>query len=224
MASSLASNAVIRPMPKLSHHNEVTLVGRHARLEPLGSRHVAGLAAASGTDGLLYQWSPAPQTRIKTARYIQTAVARQKAGTAVPFAIVSPRDGVTLGSTRFSNFERWSWPNDHARYGRAFPDACEIGYTWWCASALQTVVFTEAKLLMLSYAFETWQVLRVCFHTDPRDERSRTALERLGGSYEGILRAHRLAADCTPRESVRYSILDSEWPKVKLRLKQMLNR
>ena len=72
---------------------------------------------------------------------------------------------------------------------------------------------------MLTHAFEVWQVLRVCLHTDERNERSRTAIERIGGKFEGILRAHRMAADITPRNSARYSIVASEWPEVKQRLR-----
>jgi RimJ/RimL family protein N-acetyltransferase len=79
-------------------------------------------------------------------------------------------------------------------------------------------------MLMLTHAFETWQVLRVCLHTDARNQRSRTAIERIGAKFEGILRAHRMAADFTPRDSVRYSIVAAEWPSVKERLSQLLNR
>jgi hypothetical protein len=89
-------------------------------------------------------------------------------------------------------------------------------------SAIRTAANTEAKLLMLKYAFETWQVLRVCFHTDARNQRSRAALERIGGKFEGILRAHRMAADYIARDSVRYSILAAEWPDVKLRLSRLV--
>jgi RimJ/RimL family protein N-acetyltransferase len=77
---------------------------------------------------------------------------------------------------------------------------------------------------MLTHAFEVWQALRVCFHTDARNQRSRAALERIGGQFEGILRAHRIAADYTPRDSVRYSIVASEWPAAKHRLAQLLNQ
>jgi len=75
---------------------------------------------------------------------------------------------------------------------------------------------------MLTHAFEVWQVLRVCFHTDARNDRSRAALERIGGKFEGILRAHRMASDFIPRDSVRYSIVVAEWPEVKQRLIQSL--
>jgi RimJ/RimL family protein N-acetyltransferase len=91
-------------------------------------------------------------------------------------------------------------------------------------SSIRTAANTEAKLLMLTHAFEVWRVLRVCFHTDARNQRSRAALERIGGQFEGILRAHRMAADYIPRDSVRYSIVAAEWPGVKERLTRFLDR
>ena len=77
---------------------------------------------------------------------------------------------------------------------------------------------------MLRYAFEEWEVLRVCFHTDARNQRSRAALERIGGSFEGILRAHRLAVDNIPRDSARFAIIAAEWPEVERRLMGFLNQ
>ena len=200
---------------------EIELLGTHIRLEPLEQRHVDGLVAAAAADPSLYQWSPIPQGKVDAANYIETALAWRDAGTAVPFAIVRLSDGVVIGSTRFWNLERWSWPEGHPSHGRSAPDACEIGYTWLTSSAIRTAANTEAKLLMLTYAFEEWQVLRVCFHTDTRNQRSRAALERIGGQFEGILRAHRMAADYIPRDSVRYSIVALEWPTVKQRLFRM---
>jgi RimJ/RimL family protein N-acetyltransferase len=202
----------------------VTLQAKHIRLEPLGHSHIDGLAAAAGKDAELYQWSPVPRGKAAATSYVETAMAWRAAGTAVPFAIVQVNDGVTLGSTRFWNLERWAWPQGHPLHGRGVPDACEIGYTWLTRSALRTAANTEAKLLMLTHAFETWQVLRVCFHTDARNQRSRAALERIGGQFEGILRAHRMAADFIPRDSVRYSIVAAEWPAVKQRLLQFVDR
>jgi RimJ/RimL family protein N-acetyltransferase len=109
-------------------------------------------------------------------------------------------------------------------HGRTTPDACEIGYTWFTQSAIRTGANTEAKFLMLTHAFEVWQSLRVCFHTDARNQRSRAALERIGGQFEGILRSHRMAADFIARDSVRYSILSSEWPAVKQHLIRLMDR
>jgi len=200
------------------------LTGKHIRLEPLDYRHIDGLVAASAVDPSLYQWSPVPQGRAAAASYVQTALEWRDAGSAVSFATLSVPDGSVIGSTRFFNLERWAWPSDHPRHGRQDPDACEIGYTWLTRSALRTAANTEAKFLMLAHAFETWQVLRVCLHTDVRNERSRAAIERIGGKFEGVLRAHRMAADFIARDSARYSIVAAEWPDVKRRLAQMLDR
>lgn len=198
------------------------LEGMHVRLEPLMHNHVEALTAAAAVDPGLYQWTPVPQGKDETANYVATAVAWKNDGTAVPFAIVRHSDNVVIGSTRFFNLERWAWPVSHPWHGRTAPDVCEIGYTWLARSAIRTAANTESKLLMLTYAFEVWQVLRVCFHTDARNQRSRAALERIGGKFEGILRAHRIAADFTPRDSARYSIVNAEWPGVKERLVQFV--
>ena len=200
------------------------LQGNYVRLEPLDHRHVDGLAAAAGTDVELYQWSPVPRGKVEAGKYVDTALAWRDAGTSVPFATVRVEDRVVIGSTRFWNLERWAWPTGHPWHGREVPDACEIGYTWLTRAATRTAANTEAKFLMLQYAFEEWRVLRVCFHTDFRNQRSRAALERIGGQFEGILRAHRMAADFIPRDSVRYSIIAPEWPLVKQRLLTLLNR
>ncbi|MGA2923454.1 MAG: GNAT family protein [Candidatus Sulfotelmatobacter sp.] len=202
--------------------NAFRLPGQHICLEPLDHRHIDGLVKASASDPALYQWSPVPQGKAQATAYIDTALSWRDAGTAVPFAIVNVNDGAVIGSTRFWNLERWSWPQGHVRHGRKSPDACEIGYTWFTRSAIRTAANTEAKLLMLTHAFETWEVLRVCFHTDARNQRSRAALERIAGKFEGILRAHRMAADFTPRDSVRYSIIAAEWQEVKERLTRLL--
>jgi N-acetyltransferase len=202
----------------------LTLQGKHIRLEPLDPSHVDGLVVAAANDSTLYQWSPVPQGKVEALAYVNTALAWRNAGTAVPFAIRRSHDNVILGSTRFWNLERWAWPPGHPSHGRQLPDACEIGYTWLTRSAIRTGANTEAKLLMLTHAFEVWHVLRVCFHTDARNQRSRAALERIGGRFEGVLRAHRMAADYIPRDSVRYSIVADEWPAVKQRLMQLVDR
>jgi N-acetyltransferase len=201
------------------------LTGRRVRLEPLEHRHVDGLvAAAAEGDPSLYQWSTIPQGKAEARKYVDTALAWQDDGSALPFATVRVEDGVVIGSTRFWNLERWSWPQGHPLHGRGTPDACEIGWTWLAQSAIRTPANTESKFLMLTHAFEVWDVLRVCLHTDVRNQRSRAAIERIGGQFEGILRAHRMAADFIPRDSARYSIVAAEWPAVKERLRQKLNR
>ena len=201
---------------------DFALEGRYVRLEPLAFDHLEGLVAASAVDPSLYRWSPIPQGKIETTKYIETALAWKHAGTAVPFAIIRQDDEVVIGSTRFWNIEYWSWPQGHPLHDRTTPDACEIGYTWLTRSAIRTAANTESKLLMLTHAFEVWDVLRVCFHTDARNERSRAALLRIGAQFEGILRSHRMAADFIPRDSVRFSILTSEWFSVKEKLQSLV--
>ena len=194
------------------------LEGRTVRLERLELRHVPALVAASAAEPSLYQWSTVPQGMDEVSRYVETALAWRDAGKAVPYATVRRGDGEVIGSTRFFDLENWAWPLGHPLHGRTTPDACEIGYTWLTRSAIRTAANTEAKLLMLTYAFEQWQVLRVCFHTDVRNQRSREALQRLGGQFEGILRSHRMASDYIARDSARFSIIAAEWPAVKATL------
>jgi RimJ/RimL family protein N-acetyltransferase len=200
------------------------LTGTHTRLEPLDRRHADGLVTAAAADPSLYQWSPVPQGAREVTDYIEAAVASREAGRAVPFAIVRISDGVVIGSTRFWNLERWSWPKDHPRHGGHVVDGCEIGYTWLTRSTIRTIVNTEIKFLMLTHAFEEWRTLRVCLHTDARNTRSAAAIERIGGKFEGVLRAHRIAADTTARDSLRFSILDAEWPAVAQKLRQLMHR
>jgi len=200
------------------------LTGSHIRLEPLSPAHADGLVAASSGDPTLYQWSAVPIGRDAVLRYIETALAWRDAGIAVPFATIRIADGVVIGSTRFFDIERFAWPSAHPRHGRELPDVCEIGYTFLAHSAIRTEANTEAKLLMLTHAFEVWQMLRVCLHTDARNKRSQAAIERIGGKFEGVLRARKIAADFTVRDSWRYSILAAEWPEAKHRLAERLQR
>ena len=198
------------------------LEGRHVRLEPLLARHAAGLAEAAAEDPSLYQLTAVPQGQAGAAEYIEAALAHREAGTAVPFAVIRVADGAVIGSTRFWDLARWPWPQGHPRHGIAAPDVCEIGYTWLARSAIRTAANTEMKRLMLGHAFEVWEVESVCLHTDARNERSRRAMERIGARFEGILRAHRLATDCLPRDSARYSITAPEWPRVRRLLEDLL--
>jgi RimJ/RimL family protein N-acetyltransferase len=158
------------------------LEGRHVRLEPLEQRHVEALTAASAVDPSLYQWSAVPVGRPAVQAYVETAAAARAAGTAVPFATIRRADGDVIGSTRFFDLERWPWPADHPKRQQGLPDACEIGYTWYTKSAIRTAANTEAKLMMLTHAFEVWQMARVCLHTDERNARSRAAMERHGAA------------------------------------------
>ena len=202
----------------------LTLEGRHIRLEPLAIHHAEALAALTTRDPTLYQWSAVPHNLAATVRYIETAIAGCTAGTIQAFAVIRLADNATIGSTRFFDIENWPWPESHPRHNHPHPDVAEIGYTWYAPSAIRTGVNTEAKTLLLTHAFETWNVLRICLHTDQRNARSRAAMERIGARFEGILRSHRLAVDATPRDSARYSITAAEWPAVKQNLHHLTTK
>jgi RimJ/RimL family protein N-acetyltransferase len=194
------------------------------RLEPLERRHAAALVEASAEDASLYQWSLVPVGREAVERYIETALAGRDAGTALAFVTVRKADGKIIGSTRFFEMERWPWPEGSAHRGKHVFDTGEIGYTWLTASAIRTAANTETKLLMLTHAFEVWRMSSVSFCTDERNERSAAALKRIRAKFEGTLRAHRMAADFTPRNTLRFSIVASEWPEVKRGLQVKLAR
>jgi RimJ/RimL family protein N-acetyltransferase len=198
------------------------LEGQHVRLEPLQRWHARGLAETSSVDPSLYRWSPIPQGEAEALAYIETALAQRDAGVTAPFVVLRIRDDAVIGSTRLWDLGWWPWPEGHPRHGHEGPDVCEIGYTWLASSAIGTAANTEMKLLLLTHAFEVWEVQSVCFHTDARNERSRAALDRIGARFEGILRAHRLATDDRPRNSARYSITAPEWPGVKHHLQMLL--
>ena len=202
----------------------ITLEGDHVRLEPLGHHHAEALVAASAGNASLYQWSLVPVGREAVNAYIDSALNQRLSGTCLAFATVRKSDGVVIGSTRFFELERWPWPAGSAHHGKHVFDTGEIGYTWLAASAVRTAANTEAKLLMLTQAFETWKMKSVHLCTDERNERSANAIQRIGAKFEGILRAHRMAADFTPRNTKRFSIVASEWPEVKRRLEEKLRR
>jgi RimJ/RimL family protein N-acetyltransferase len=200
---------------------EPELTGQHVRLEPLGQRHAAGLAQASAGAADLYRMTTVPTSEAEAARYVALAEAARTAGTAAPFAVIRLADEMVIGSTRLWDLQWWPWPEGHPRHRHAGPDTCEIGHTWLATSAIRTGANTEMKRLMLTFAFETWDVESVCFHTDARNERSSGALRRIGAQFEGILRSHRLAADARPRDSARYSITAGEWPGVRAHLEEL---
>ena len=200
-----------------------TLSGSHVRLVPLERQHVDGLlAAAENHDPELYRWTIVPRDRQSMLAYVEHALAWREAGSAIPFATTRAADGVVIGCTRFFDLERWDWPAGHPRHGHAEPDVGEIGYTWLTASAIRTGANTEAKLLMLGHGFETLGMARICLQTHSRNARSRAAIERIGGRFEGIIRASKLAPDNTPRDSARFSILAAEWPAAKENLNRRL--
>ena len=190
---------------------QVTLQGRQIRLEPLTLNHLDGLCEI-GLDPDLWRWIPAPvKSRDDLRDYIRLALQWQTDGTALPFATVEQSTGRVVGSTRYMNIDK---PNRHV----------EIGATWIGRPWQRTVVNTEAKYLMLCHAFETLGCFRVELKTDALNQQSRSAILRIGASQEGIFRKHVVCADGRLRDSVYFSIIDSEWPGVKARLEEKLHR
>jgi len=187
----------------------VTLEGRHVRLEPLEQAHHAALCTI-GLDPELWELIP---YRVATpedmAAYIQTALNAQAAGSALPFASVHAPSGQVIGSTRYLNIDRAN-------------RRLEIGATWIAAPWRRTAVNTEGKYLMLRHAFETLGCLRVELKTDSLNQRSRNAIRRIGATEEGTLRQHMITWSGRLRDSVYFSILDSEWPRVKQDLEKKL--
>ena len=206
----------------------ITLEGRFVRLLPLTNAHVRPLlsAAAGSRESFQYTWVPEPTTADVT-RYISAAVAEFEAGAAHPFVTVridSP--DTVVGSTRFLNLEYWPDATGHPST-RDFPDAVEIGSTWLSHDAQRTQVNTEAKLMMLTHAFETWGVQRVVLRTDARNTKSRANIERIGAKFEGTLRHHKHSTDGANnglRDTVTYSIIREEWDAVKASLNEKLSQ
>ncbi|HVM65694.1 MAG TPA: GNAT family protein [Acidimicrobiales bacterium] len=202
----------------------LTLTGRHVRLEPLEMEHVAALVRAAGESRATYGYSVVPEGEDAMRAYVEAALAARAAGEHVPFATVRATDGTVIGSTRFSDVAPWVWPAGSAQQREGRPDVAEIGHTWLAASAQRTGVNTEAKWLMLRHAFEVWEVHLVRLRSDRRNLRSRAAIERLGARFEGVRRADRPGVDGTVRDSAFYSITRDEWPAVRDRLKALLGR
>lgn len=203
----------------------VVLEGRHVRLEPLGVDHARDLLAAASGPRQTYGFTTVPADEPSMAGYIEAALRDQEAGRALPFTTVAKATGRVVGSTRFGNIEFWEWPPGNANQrGQDVPDAVEIGWTWLAVDVQRTPVNTEAKLLMLAHAFETWRVHRVSLMTDARNERSRRAILRLGARFDGVLRTARPASDGGIRDTAAFSILENEWPAVKTQLHSRLNQ
>jgi RimJ/RimL family protein N-acetyltransferase len=183
----------------------LTLAGEHVVLEPLARAHAPELARAVDDGALFklqYTYVPAPDA---VAAYIDDALAEQARGTALPFAVRLRAGGELVGSTRYFRADA---ANRHV----------EIGHTWYAARVQRTAVNTECKQLLLQHAFETLHCIVVEFRTHWFNLRSRAAIARLGAKQDGVLRNDRIMHDGTYRDTVVFSIIESEWPAVKRHL------
>jgi RimJ/RimL family protein N-acetyltransferase len=189
----------------------VTLEGSIVRLEPLSLDHVPGLAEVA-LDPAIWRWTIArPTNEAELRAWAGTTIAARDAGTELPFATIDRASGRPIGSSRYMNIAL-----EHRRL--------EIGWTWVGTAFQRTGANREAKLLMLSHAFDTLGCRRVEFKTDALNEKSRTALLGIGARFEGIFRNHMVMPDGRMRDSAYYSVIDSEWPEVRAALEAGLRR
>ena len=190
------------------------LVGALVRLEPLSTDHVEDLIVASSDDRSSYDFTTVPHGPDSVRHFVSARLDEAAAGQWVPFAQVRVADGRAVGVTNFATL-RW-------QREAAAPYAVEIGGTWLAPSAQRSGINAEAKLLLLTHAFEVWHVSRVDFKTDERNRRSREAILAVGARFEGVLRSwqpsHAKGEAGRLRNSPIYSIVASEWPGVRERL------
>jgi len=188
----------------------LVLEGKHVRLEPLTLEHAEDLTRA-GADSGLWRYLPiAPPTSLaKNESWIQQALSDADGGGQIPFAIVETGNGRAVGSTRYLDIQREN-------------RSLEIGWTWIRKPWQRTAVNTECKFLLLRHAFEALGAVRIQLKTDGRNEQSQRAIARIGARREGVLRRNRRLWDGYIRDTVVFSILDSEWPEVKAGLEQRM--
>ena len=190
----------------------VMLTGRHARLEPMTEDHIPALAQiGAGRDFWHFMLYGDMRTEADMRAWVWDILARAQKGTDLPFVAVDLASGRVAGATRYLNI----MPKDRG---------LEIGGTWYGTEFQRTAVNTECKYLLLRHAFETLGAIRVQLKTDARNVRSQRAIERLGAMKEGVLRNHMILPDGYIRDSVFYSILDSEWGQVKRNLEGMMSK
>lgn len=189
----------------------VTLRGRYATLEPLTRAHAKDLGRAAADGNLWRLWYTSVPASEKTIPYIDAALKMRKDLGAMPFAVRDNADGEIVGCTRYFNVD-------------SLNRRLEIGYTWYAKRAQRTAINTECKLLLLTHAFERLKCIAVEFRTHWFNQASREAIARLGAKQDGVLRNHQLAPDGSYRDTVVFSIIESEWPAVKRHLNFLLER
>ncbi|MCE5232064.1 MAG: GNAT family protein [Mizugakiibacter sp.] len=189
----------------------VSLAGTIVRLDPLTLAHAAPLAEV-GLHPELWALQPRPvETEVDMRRYVELALDDQARGVSLPFSVVHRGDERVIGSTRYM---------DIAMVHRRL----EIGATWIAPAWQRSGANVEAKLLLLAHAFETLGVQKVVFKTETLNAQSRRAILALGAVEEGTFRKHLIADNGRVRDMVYFSILDTEWPAARDRLRERLQR
>ncbi len=189
----------------------IELKSKAISLLPLRATHEDGLITAAKDGALWNLWFTSVPKPENTSNYIDTALAEQKAGKSLAFAVRNNQTSTIIGCTRFCNVD------DHNR-------RVEIGYTWYGKSHQKTGVNTACKYLMLQHAFEQLKCIAVAFRTNSHNHPSINAILRLGAKQDGILRNHRIDQDGCLRDTVVFSIIESEWPTVKKGLLHKMNQ
>ncbi|HEX7620615.1 MAG TPA: GNAT family protein [Anaerolineales bacterium] len=199
-------------MPEELWKTPITLEGKVVRLEPMNVKHIPGLAVAGKDESIWKYMVYGNLTNLdRMTGWVREMLSLQDSGTDLPYAVVLKESGNVIGATRYLEM-------------RLRHRSLEIGGTWYAPEYQRTAVNSECKYLMLKYAFEEMNCIRVQFKADERNERSLLAIERLGAVREGVLRNHYILLDGTIRDSVFFSILDREWPDIKIRLEERLKR
>lgn len=200
--------------------DQPVLSGPTVTLRPLSIADARALAAAAAESRQHYTYTRVPDGLGEAESYIAAALREREAGRRMPFVTVW-NDRV-VGCTSYLDLQQWHWPAGSPLQRTDRPDALEIGATWLCSSAQRTRCNTEAKYLMLTHAFDVWDVHRVALKTDERNARSRRAIERLGARLDGVRRADMPGQDGSVRNSAYYSIVRAEWPPVRAKLEESL--
>ncbi len=193
----------------MSEIGPVRLEGERVRLEPLSLTHCEELTEAVRDGELWKLWYTSIAPPEQMTAEIERRLGLQRAGTMIPFAVVDPKSNRCVGMTTYMNIDRTN-------------RRVEIGSTWYARSVQRTGLNTEAKLLLLTHAFEEWACIAVELRTHVSNVQSRRAIERLGAKLDGILRSHMLMRDGAVRDTCVYSIIAAEWPAVKERLRALL--
>lgn len=187
------------------------LLGELVRLEPLTAAHLPDLKRIAFAHPAEFSLTSTPRDEAEAEEYFSRVLAEQAAGSAYPVAVITLQDERVVGTSRLSEINSM-----HRR--------CELGFSWYDPTLFRSGVNTDSKLLLLSFAFETLHLIRVQIQADTRNLRSQGAITALGARYEGVLKRHQIAKDGYVRDTMIYAITDFDWPEVRQKLRERIER